>query len=663
MSSTTTIAEFASELNKSTDRLIEQLKAAGVAKHSAQDILSETDKQKLLDYLLASHGAFSTERKKITLVKKSTSEIKRADATGGARTIQVEVQKKRTFVKRESAPPIQSTPAPATKKLRIHNIQAKAFRAFRAFDFALNGRHLLVYGGNGAGKSSLYWLLYTFLQSGQKKTEGVAKYFDPHHLKNLLHIHADANDQAKAHISVSLQENGQAAGTYTISANQHDTKDVPDITKSNLASDFVTYRVLFDFYSFSHSEHIDLWPVFEKEILPFCYTPGGAISNLGTSWREIIDGYETLKIAVKPKGSAITSFDLLIEAFNNSLKEVLETISTEAQKFYDKYFSQGDVKPILLIVGVTHAASFDIKESLFERPQIGFEVKSGDIKIESPHTFLNEAKLTQLALSVRFGATLAHLRDAPLKLLVLDDLLISLDMSNRMKVVEIILGETFVDYQKIILTHDSGFFEEFKRCIGGRHAEWSFQRFNKPSAETGVTLKEDKSAIEKAEDYLNGHHLDEAATSIRKAAEASVARFRTGTVVATEDFVGLTKQLNSAKKKLLEKIPLQLYEQVLKDLPDSIRQHLIPTTDVGLSVTNGITVDQIAEIVKLRKKLNDVVSNSHWQMMEKAKIVDEVIATTARVLNPGSHGGETPLYELEVRKALELVKKLEECLS
>ena len=101
MSSTTTVAQFAAELNKSTATLIEQLASAGVPKGSASDDLSESDKQKLLGFLQASHGTASTERKKITLVKKSTSEIKQADATGKARTIQVEVRKKRTFVKRE----------------------------------------------------------------------------------------------------------------------------------------------------------------------------------------------------------------------------------------------------------------------------------------------------------------------------------------------------------------------------------------------------------------------------------------------------------------------------------------------------------------------------------------------------------------------------------
>ncbi len=99
--SNTTVAEFASELKKSTDTLLEQLRSAGVPKASASDALSEADKQKLLGYLQASHGTSSPERKKITLVKKSTSEIKQADSSGKARTIQVEVRKKRTFIKRD----------------------------------------------------------------------------------------------------------------------------------------------------------------------------------------------------------------------------------------------------------------------------------------------------------------------------------------------------------------------------------------------------------------------------------------------------------------------------------------------------------------------------------------------------------------------------------
>ncbi len=105
MTSTTTVAELAAELNKPTSVLLEQLSAAGVRKSAPSDPISEADKQSLLNYLKASHGAASPERRKITLTKKSTTEIKQADATGRARTIQVEVRKKRTFIRRDDEAP------------------------------------------------------------------------------------------------------------------------------------------------------------------------------------------------------------------------------------------------------------------------------------------------------------------------------------------------------------------------------------------------------------------------------------------------------------------------------------------------------------------------------------------------------------------------------
>ncbi len=106
----TTVAQFAAELQRPATALLEQLQAAGVVKQSANDVLTETDKERLLEYLRHSHGTSGADRKKITLTRKSTSEIKQADASGKARTIQVEVRKKRTLIKRDDEP-VASVPA------------------------------------------------------------------------------------------------------------------------------------------------------------------------------------------------------------------------------------------------------------------------------------------------------------------------------------------------------------------------------------------------------------------------------------------------------------------------------------------------------------------------------------------------------------------------
>ncbi|WP_322057619.1 translation initiation factor IF-2 [Paraburkholderia sp. J63] len=97
------VAQFAAELKMPAGVLLEQLQAAGVTKASEADSLSETDKARLLDHLRKSHGSTDADKRKITLTKRHTSEIKQSDSTGKARTIQVEVRKKRTFVRRDES--------------------------------------------------------------------------------------------------------------------------------------------------------------------------------------------------------------------------------------------------------------------------------------------------------------------------------------------------------------------------------------------------------------------------------------------------------------------------------------------------------------------------------------------------------------------------------
>jgi translation initiation factor IF-2 len=134
----TSVTQFAGELKVQPSVLLEQLKAAGVHKQQAEDTLSEQDKTRLLEYLRKVHGA--TEAKsKITLTRKQTSEIKKSDSTGKSRTIQVEVKKKRVFVKRDAAaeapaeapavveekPAPAPAPAPVAPVVRPHAVDAQ----------------------------------------------------------------------------------------------------------------------------------------------------------------------------------------------------------------------------------------------------------------------------------------------------------------------------------------------------------------------------------------------------------------------------------------------------------------------------------------------------------------------------------------------------------
>jgi translation initiation factor IF-2 len=123
----TTVAQFALQLNRPTKALLEQLQSAGVAKQSADDALTDSDKERLLEFLRSAHGTGGAERKKITLTRKSTTEIKQADASGKARTIQVEVRKKRVFVKRDDAPAgADGNSGPSSEELDLQRREEEA---------------------------------------------------------------------------------------------------------------------------------------------------------------------------------------------------------------------------------------------------------------------------------------------------------------------------------------------------------------------------------------------------------------------------------------------------------------------------------------------------------------------------------------------------------
>jgi len=94
-----TVNQFAVELKMPANVLLEQLRSAGVNLKSVEDVVTESDKAKLLDSLRRAHGA--KDGKKITVTRRETSEIRQADGSGRSRTIQVEVRKKRVFVKRD----------------------------------------------------------------------------------------------------------------------------------------------------------------------------------------------------------------------------------------------------------------------------------------------------------------------------------------------------------------------------------------------------------------------------------------------------------------------------------------------------------------------------------------------------------------------------------
>jgi ABC-type iron transport system FetAB ATPase subunit len=555
------------------------------------------------------------------------------------------------------------------KKL-LHKIEITNFKAFREFSLKLEGRHLLLYGPNGSGKSSFYWALYTFLQSADKSPQGViSKYFQAGENECLLNTHEQTEATPRpGEIALTIREDSTSTDTtYRISEADHGTHQVPAIVKANLASDFITYRFFFGFSNFKNSERFDLWSLFETEILPFCVNPGSALTPI-QEWRKIRGGIANPWASRGPGGSyAYSTFKDDTDRFAATLETVVGNISKKAQGFYDEHFSNDDITPIELIFGITRAPSFsgtNLQTSNFRKPILDLHLRVGDSIIKRPQSYLNEAKMTQVALSVRLAASLVNLQENEqdyLKLLVLDDLLVSLDMDNRMKVVEILLSDTFSKYQKMILTHDRGFFEEFKRVISTSHSNWCFRSLQ-GNPKDGISDKLEKSSIQQAQDYISGHDLDAAAHHLRKAAEETAKRYRRvamGEIPSPGEFHSLTEDLKSAKNHLLQQIPLSLYNQAIERIPEEHRSMLVSINDNDID--EDATHDAKAKgIIKCqRKRLKQFLSDQAWKNIEVIETIDAIIQMKDRVLNPAAHWNETPLYEAELKKALKLVGLME----
>jgi energy-coupling factor transporter ATP-binding protein EcfA2 len=567
-------------------------------------------------------------------------------------------------------------------KSRLHRIEIRNFKAFREFTLDLEGRHLLVYGGNGAGKSSLYWALYTFLQSTRKTTPDVSRYFQPGGKESLLNIYEQAEPTPKlGEIALTMRDMATLSNTtYQLSLANHGTLKQPLIEKGDLASDFVTYRFFFGFSHFRSSDTFDLWPLFEKEILPFCRITSGKIPFV--LWDRIRLGDANPDRARGLGGTyAYQDFKQRAGDFATMLETLVGEINVAAQNFYEKHFASDDQTKVELKLGLTVRPDYNIPGREFIKPQIGFAIKVGTEVITRPQIFLNEAKLTQLALSVRFGAALVKLHESDLKLLVLDDLLVSLDMSNRMKVVEILLSETFANYQKIILTHDLGFFQEFKRTIGSRHETWLFQKLT-GNAKDGPKTNDVKSPLEMAQHFLANDQIAECGNQLRKCVEANLTSFleqakqKKGLdhLIDRDSFASLHQKLNEASselslggyKEFAELLQAEFTLDQLRALasPDEVDPNKFAAATKEEKKAKGALIAKLyAARPNLHQSILDLLSDASRKRLAALKLVEEVKRIKDRILNPASHAGASPLFTKEAEDAIKVIQALEPALN
>ena len=325
--------------------------------------------------------------------------------------------------------------------MRITKIEIKNFRAFYGpYQIELHkaGKNLLVYGENGSGKTSLYQALKLFLESG----EGIHQ-FENH--QNIFIANVDG------HIKLHLRANsGSNEHVYEWSQNVRETND-PLIIEASRAKGFLDYKNLLEtHYVHREEENVNVFKLLVDNLLVNTINP---VTNrtLGEEW-------ESVQQEPRPRRNAktkITELETEIETFNSELKRRLGILQTKASEILRKFGY--NVTLDLDFQGIT----YNRDKKILNNQEILLNVTFFDKDIPTHHLFLNEAKLSAIAIAIYFSSILLQ-PESDLKIIALDDVLIGLDMSNRLPVLDI-LEEYFADYQVFLTTYDKAWYEIVKQ--------------------------------------------------------------------------------------------------------------------------------------------------------------------------------------------------------
>lgn len=450
---------------------------------------------------------------------------------------------------------------------RIEKIVFSNFKFFKdTFSLELAGKNLLLYGENGSGKSSIAMGLYTFIESRKKTRDGVLKYFTPENDENLRNAYSASNDHSS--ISITYKNRSNNTETRTISDQVIETQDRNDTFCQNslAASDVISYRTLSELLYRKNSRKVDLFDLFVDDFFLFLdldssyQTLEGVIPDptdlSAESWwkhlnQESIteDNYE--------------AYNNLLETFQSKVSNELAIIQSLANNMLHDELQHPEIT-ISLDLEITRVDRSNLQLArprlILSAKEVNQLIPSWSTTIHHLATHFNEARLTCIAIALRMAiAEHRHLSAPNINaFLCIDDLLISLDMGNRLLVIKMILARAN-KWQLMILTHDKALFEEFRRQIPESEvdSQWRIsEMYIKDQTLSGHNYPEPfmtdrKSYLEKAKVFLVERDYPSCATNLRKYAEeqleillpANLQLRRIGNKVTECDLNGLIASL------------------------------------------------------------------------------------------------------------------------
>lgn len=430
--------------------------------------------------------------------------------------------------------------------MKIKKVEIRDYKVFYGLnEFNVEGKNLFIYGENGSGKSSFYYALKDFFQSS---TETLS--YDE--TENIFLTKAQ---KGKGFIKVTFNPDRSGAAndkTYTVKKGFKDTYTAGDtsIRDAIKLKSFLTYKHLLTIHHIKRENEIDLFELLVKGVLKhFKSIAITGTKEIGELWYdvEIAIGKETsqaFNITAKKK-----EVDEALDKFNAAFKKLFDRNSIEnimkfAQTILDKFGHNIEIE-----LNYTQARP-NTAYNAIERNHVRAKVKYLGKEIPKPHIFLNEARLSAIAISIYLGMVKRHVQGIPCKVLFLDDIFIGLDISNRLPLLKI-LDKEFPNYQVFITTYDKPWYEFVKSTyLDGNNAWKSFEFYARRSRK-GFEIpivRENKSNshiqnyIDKAEEYFNKADNKAAGVYLRSAFEFILKRF-------CYEKVPVTFYLDSSKMK------------------------------------------------------------------------------------------------------------------
>ena len=391
--------------------------------------------------------------------------------------------------------------------MRITDIEIKNFRAFHGtyhIGLSKSGKNLLVYGENGSGKSSLYLALKYFLESGgdgdDKDTnfENHQNIFveDPGHIK--LCLRADQKSKTDVY-EWSQRVKGETNDELIIEASK--------------VKGFLDYKVLLEtHYLHRENDIVNLFDLLVEVLLANTINPVTERS-LAEDWNAIQPPFPRRNAKTQ-----ITALERQIVNFNRELADRLAELGPKVSEILSRFGYK--ITLDLDFQGVI----YNRDEKTLDNQEIFLKVEFFDTDIPSHHHFLNEAKLSAIAIAIYFALVLLQ-PESDLKILALDDVLIGLDMSNRLPVLNI-LNDYFPDHQIFLTTYDRTWYEIAKQRTsrGGKWKAVEFYFSQTDEYEVPIYM-EDKAYLEKAREYLEASDYKACAIYVRTAFEATIKQY------------------------------------------------------------------------------------------------------------------------------------------